>query len=32
VRYCEKDTMAVANLLLRYKGEKIIPTENMEVV
>jgi 3'-5' exonuclease len=32
VRYCEKDTMAVANLLLRYKGEGIIPVENMEVV
>ncbi len=32
IRYCEKDTLAVANLLLRYKGEKIIPTENMEVV
>jgi hypothetical protein len=32
VKYCEKDTMAVANLLLRYKGDKIIPIENMEVV
>lgn len=32
VRYCEKDTLAVANLLLRYKGEEIIPGENMEVV
>lgn len=32
VKYCEKDTMAVANLLLRYKGEKIIEAENMEVV
>ena len=32
VKYCEKDTMAVANLLLRYKGESIIPGENMEVV
>ena len=32
IRYCEKDTMAVANLLLRYKGEKIIASENMEVV
>ena len=32
VRYCEKDTMAVANLLLRYKGDKIIPVENLEVV
>jgi DNA polymerase elongation subunit (family B) len=24
VRYCEKDTLAVANLLLKYKGEEII--------
>jgi len=32
IRYCEKDTLAVANLLLRYKGKKIIPFENMEVV
>jgi predicted PolB exonuclease-like 3'-5' exonuclease len=32
VRYCEKDTLAVANLLLRYKGEKIIEVENMNVV
>jgi 3'-5' exonuclease len=32
IRYCEKDTLAVANLLLKYKGNKIISTENMEVV
>ncbi|MDX9883817.1 MAG: ribonuclease H-like domain-containing protein [Prolixibacteraceae bacterium] len=32
IRYCEKDTLALTNLLLRYKGEPIIPTENMEVV
>lgn len=32
IRYCEKDTLAVANLLLRYKGEKIIPVENLVVV
>lgn len=32
IRYCEKDTLAVANLLLRYKGKKIIPSENMEIV
>ncbi len=31
VRYCEKDTLAVANLMLRYKGDKIISMENMEV-
>lgn len=32
IRYCEKDTLAVANLLLRYKGEKIIPMDNLEAV
>ena len=32
IRYCEKDTLAVANLLLKYKGDKIIPVENMLVV
>ena len=32
VRYCEKDTLAVANLMLKYKGDRIIPFENMEVV
>lgn len=32
VRYCEKDTLAVANLLLRYKGEEIVSPENMHVV
>ena len=32
IHYCEKDTLAVANLLLRYKGEPIIEMENMEVV
>jgi len=32
IRYCEKDTLAVANLILRYKGENIIPFENLEVV
>ncbi len=31
VRYCEKDTLAVANLLLKYKGNKVIQIENMEV-
>jgi predicted PolB exonuclease-like 3'-5' exonuclease len=29
IRYCEKDTMALANLLLKFKGEAIIPTENL---
>lgn len=32
VKYCEKDTLAVANLLLKYKGDKIIPFENLESV
>ncbi|MCD6354719.1 MAG: 3'-5' exonuclease, partial [Prolixibacteraceae bacterium] len=32
VRYCEKDTLAVANLLLKYKGDKLILFENMESV
>jgi uncharacterized protein YprB with RNaseH-like and TPR domain len=32
IRYCEKDTLAVANLLLKYRGDRIIPIENMEVV
>lgn len=29
IRYCEKDTLALANLLLRYKGEPVIPIENL---
>lgn len=29
VKYCEKDTMAVANLLLRYKGDEIIPADHL---
>ncbi len=32
IRYCEKDTLAVANLVLRYRGEDIIDPEKMEVV
>jgi len=32
IRYCEKDTLALANLMLRYKGEPIIPIENLLVV
>jgi DNA polymerase elongation subunit (family B) len=31
VRYCEKDTFAIAQLLLRYKGEQLIPQENFEI-
>ena len=29
VRYCEKDTLALANLMLRYKGEPIIMIEKL---
>lgn len=32
IMYCEKDTLAVANLLLKYKGDKIIPFDNLESV
>lgn len=32
VRYCEKDTLALTNLLLRYKGEPIIPIDQMVIV
>lgn len=28
--YCQKDVLAVAQLLLRYKGEKLIKEENIE--
>jgi len=30
-RYCEKDTFAIAQLLLKYKGEALIPQENYEI-
>ena len=29
VRYCEKDVLAIAQLLLRYKGLKLIETKNV---
>ena len=29
VRYCEKDVLAIAQLLLRYKGLELIATENV---
>jgi 3'-5' exonuclease len=32
IRYCEKDTLALANLMLRYKGEAIISMDNLLVV
>ena len=31
-RYCEKDVLAVAQVLLRLRGEKPIPEENVEVI
>jgi 3'-5' exonuclease len=30
-RYCEKDTLAVAQLLLRYKGEPLIGSDSVEI-
>ncbi len=30
VRYCEKDVLAIAQLLLKYKGEVLIEEENVE--
>ncbi len=32
IRYCEKDTLALANLMLRYKGESIIPMDNLMII
>lgn len=31
-RYCEKDVLAVAQVLLRLRSEKLIPEENVEVI
>ncbi len=31
-RYCEKDVLAVAQVLLKLRGEKLIPEENVEVI
>jgi len=30
-RYCEKDTLAVAQILLRFKGEQLIESGNFEI-
>ena len=30
-RYCEKDTFAIAQLLLRFKGEPLISQDNYEI-
>ncbi len=32
VEYCQKDVLAVAQLYLRYKGEKLIDKEDVEIV
>jgi hypothetical protein len=32
IHYCEKDTLALANLVLKYKGEAIISSDNLLVV
>ena len=31
-RYCQKDTLTVAQLLLKYKGKDLIKEENIEFV
>tara|TARA_B100000902_G_C27044519_1_gene781023 strand:- start:378 stop:662 length:285 start_codon:yes stop_codon:yes gene_type:complete len=31
-KYCQKDALKVAQLLLRYKGEELIKAENIEFV
>ena len=31
-RYCEKDVLAVAQVLLRIRGDRLIPEENVEIV
>ncbi len=31
-RYCEKDTLAVANLLLRFKGDPIIDADHVVII
>ncbi len=31
-RYCEKDTLAIAQLILRFKGEPLISQQNYEIV
>ncbi len=30
VRYCEKDVLAIAQLMLKYKGKELIKTDNVE--
>lgn len=31
-RYCRNDVLAIAQLVLKFKGEDLIPTENIEMV
>ncbi len=31
-RYCEKDVLAVAQVLLRLRGEELVPEENVELI
>ena len=31
VKYCQKDTLTVAQILLKYQGKSIIPEENIEI-
>jgi len=31
-KYCQKDTLTVAQLLLKYKGEELISENNIEFV
>jgi len=30
VKYCEKDVLAIAQLMLKYKGEELVKAENVE--
>jgi DNA polymerase elongation subunit (family B) len=32
IRYCEKDVLTVAQILLKLRGESLIPEENVEVI
>jgi uncharacterized protein YprB with RNaseH-like and TPR domain len=32
VRYCEKDVLTVAQILLKFRGDSLIPEENVEVI
>jgi 3'-5' exonuclease len=32
VTYCQKDVLTVAQILLRFKGEKLVPESNVEII